>query len=223
MESGEAENDSPQTPSPFTIIPLRYPGSQNDPTACAWQRTIYSTCTADENNHLQSTIYTIQKYESTQADMSIQTLSLAQALVFFLVATFATGLAQQVVVETIQTGTGPSVTKAHRYESHVTLYIEDTATKEKTPSGWSTRKADGASADTPFSFQPGVNLIPGWTEGVLQMKEGERALLHVPAQLGYGSQSMGSKNGGSFYIPANSDLLFDIEILGMEGPPGQEF
>jgi hypothetical protein len=154
--------------------------------------------------------------------MSIQTLSLATALVLLLVATFATGMVQQVVVETIQAGTGPSVTKEHRYESHVTLYIEDTATKEKTPSGWSTRKADGASVDTPFSFQPGVNLIQGWSEGVLQMKEGERALLHVPAQLGYGSQSMGSKNGGSFYIPANADLLFDIEILGKEGAAKQQ-
>jgi peptidylprolyl isomerase len=94
----------------------------------------------------------------------------------------------------------------------VTLYIEN-ADKTRTPSGWSTRKEDGADVDTPFEFQPGVNLIQGWTEGVLQMKEGERALLHVPYSLGYGGQAMGSP-GGAFYIPANSDLLFDIEILG---------
>lgn len=139
-------------------------------------------------------------------------LSILKLLTFFLA--FVMVAAQQVVVETTQEGTGPSVTKDHRYKAHVTLYIEDTATKEKTPSGWSTRKEDGASADNPFSFQPGVNLINGWSEGVLQMKEGERALLHVPAHLGYGSRSMGSQNGGSFYIPANSDLLFDIEVLG---------
>ena len=48
------------------------------------------------------------------------------------------------------------------------------------------------------------------------MKEGERAFLHVPASLGYGDRPMGSP-GGAFYIPANSDLLFDIEILGKEG------
>ncbi len=36
----------------------------------------------------------------------------------------------------------------------------------------------------PFSFQPGRNLIKGWTDGVLQMREGERALIHVPPQLG---------------------------------------
>lgn len=48
------------------------------------------------------------------------------------------------------------------------------------------------------------------------MKEKERAWLHVPASKGYGASPMGSK-GGAFYIPANSNLLFDIEILGKEG------
>lgn len=124
-------------------------------------------------------------------------------------------LAQGVVVEVVSPGDGPAVTTEYRYTSMVTLYIEN-ADKTKTPSGWSTRKEDGASEDTEFAFQPGVNLIEGWTEGVLEMKEGERAWLHVPAAKGYGSRPMGSK-GGSFYIPANSDLLFDIEILGKEG------
>merc|ERR1719148_17650 len=97
----------------------------------------------------------------------------------------------------------------------VTLYIEE-ADKSKTPSGWSTRKEDGAAADQPFQFQPGVGLIEGWTQGVLQMKEGERAWLHVPSSLGYGGSPMGSR-GGAFFIPANSNLLFDIEVLGKEG------
>merc|ERR1719148_234551 len=121
---------------------------------------------------------------------------------------------QAVVVETTNPGTGPPVTKQYSYRSMVTLYIEN-ADKTRTPSGWSTRVSDGADADSPFSFQPGVNLIEGWSEGVLEMKEGERALLHVPSEKGYGSKPMGSP-GGAFYIPANSDLLFDIEILGKE-------
>merc|ERR1740123_709261 len=81
---------------------------------------------------------------------------------------------QAVVVETIAAGTGPAVTTRYSYRSMVTLYIEN-ADKSRTPSGWSTRVSDGASEDSPFSFQPGVNLIEGWTEGVLKMKEGERA------------------------------------------------
>ena len=119
---------------------------------------------------------------------------------------------QAVVVETISPGNGPAVTKSHSYRSMVTLYIEN-SDKSRTPSGWSTRKSDGADADSPFTFQPGRDLIEGWTEGVLKMKEGERALLHVPSAMGYGGTPIGSQ-GGAFYIPANSDLLFDIEILG---------
>eukprot|EP00587_Corethron_hystrix_P011208 CAMPEP_0113298452 /NCGR_PEP_ID=MMETSP0010_2-20120614/893_1 /TAXON_ID=216773 ORGANISM="Corethron hystrix, Strain 308" /NCGR_SAMPLE_ID=MMETSP0010_2 /ASSEMBLY_ACC=CAM_ASM_000155 /LENGTH=103 /DNA_ID=CAMNT_0000151513 /DNA_START=201 /DNA_END=512 /DNA_ORIENTATION=- /assembly_acc=CAM_ASM_000155 len=98
----------------------------------------------------------------------------------------------------------------------VTLYIEK-ADGSRTPSGWSTRKIDGAQADEPFEFQPGKNLIVGWTEGVLKMREGERALLHVPSDKGYGGRAMGQPNGGGFWIPPNSDLLFDIEILGKVG------
>mmetsp|Transcript_18970 Transcript_18970/g.44572 ORF Transcript_18970/g.44572 Transcript_18970/m.44572 type:complete len:163 (-) Transcript_18970:149-637(-) len=133
-----------------------------------------------------------------------------------------------VIVETIQPGSGSPVTKDHRYKSMVTLYIEQPnangdkeATSTKTPSGWPTRQSDGAAKDDPFTFQPGRNLIPGWTEGVLQMVEGQRAWLHVPARKGYGNRPMGSP-GGAFYIPANSDLAFDIEILGKEDDEATE-
>ena len=112
--------------------------------------------------------------------------------------------------------TAPAVQRGYRYSSHVTLYIENVDDGSRTKSGWSTRQENGADKDTPFVFEPGVNLIEGWTEGVLQMNEGERAYLHVPPELGYGSRPMGNPHG-AFWIPANSHLLFDIEILGKEG------
>ena len=106
------------------------------------------------------------------------------------------------------------VTRAHAYDSHVTLSIEhDDGTT--TPAGWSTRAENGGNG-SPFSFTPGRGLIDGWTQGVLQMREGERAILHVPAALGYGAREQGSK-GGAWYIPANSNLHFDIEILSKRG------
>ena len=101
----------------------------------------------------------------------------------------------------------------------VTLSIEnDDGTL--TPSGWSTRKENGGNGQ-PFSFKPGIGLIEGWTKGVLEMREGERAIMHVPAELGYGGKPQGSK-GGAWYIPANSNLHFDIEILGKLGSSGAE-
>jgi FKBP-type peptidyl-prolyl cis-trans isomerase len=117
-----------------------------------------------------------------------------------------------VIREIVTKGRGPPVNENNKYRSHVTLYIENDD-GSVTKSGWSTRQSEGAEKDEPFRFQPGRNLIAGWTEGVLMMKEGERAKLHIPAKKGYGAQPMGSK-AGAFWIPANSDLLFDIEILG---------
>jgi len=118
-------------------------------------------------------------------------------------------------LEVLEQGDGPQVTRKRKYSSQVTLYVEheDGST---TPSGWSTRKEDGAKEETTFDFQPGKKLIQGWTDGVLQMREGERAKLHVPALLGYGDRQVG-KPGGDFFIPANSNLLFDIKILGKVG------
>ena len=97
----------------------------------------------------------------------------------------------------------------------VTLSIENLQDGSITPSGWSTRKENGGDGK-PFSFQPGVGLIEGWSKGVLQMREGERALIHVPPGMGYGPKAQGTKGAG-WYIPGNSNLLFDIEIIGKAG------
>ena len=111
------------------------------------------------------------------------------------------------------------VVAAHRYEAHVTLWLE-AADGTLTPSGWSTR-AEHRGDGRPFAFQPGQGLIEGWTRGVLEMAEGERAKIHVPYELGYGTREQGSK-GGPWHIPAKSNLLFDIEILGKAGAKALE-
>ena len=91
---------------------------------------------------------------------------LIAATALLLGSSMTSAFAQEVVVDVISPGDGPAVTKEFRYSSMVTLYIEN-SDKTKTPSGWSTRKEDGADRDQPFTFQPGVNLITGWTEGVM--------------------------------------------------------
>ena len=50
--------------------------------------------------------------------------------------------ALEVKVDTKKAGSGPSVTKAHKYSAHVTLYIED-EDGSRTPSGWSTEGGRG--------------------------------------------------------------------------------
>lgn len=60
----------------------------------------------------------------------------------------------------------------------------------------------------PISF--GLNqVIPGWTEGVQLMVEGEKTRFFIPARLGYGNSATGK-------IPAGSVLIFDVELLAIE-------
>lgn len=49
-------------------------------------------------------------------------------------------------------------------------------------------------------------VIAGWTQGVPGMKIGGTRRLIIPAALAYGSRSPSAN------IPANSDLVFDIEL-----------
>jgi len=49
-------------------------------------------------------------------------------------------------------------------------------------------------------------MMSGFKEGVLTMREGEKARLFIPYYLGYGADKYGP-------FPAKSDLVFDIEIL----------
>ena len=61
----------------------------------------------------------------------------------------------------------------------------------------------------PFGFVVGVGrVIKGWDQGVAGMKVGGLRTLIVPAALAYGDKEVG--NG---LIPANSTLVFDIELV----------
>jgi FKBP-type peptidyl-prolyl cis-trans isomerase len=64
---------------------------------------------------------------------------------------------------------------------------------------------------TPFEFKLGAGMvIKGWDQGVAGMKVGEKAKLTIPADLAYGA------NGYPPVIPANSTLVFDIELLAIK-------
>jgi FKBP-type peptidyl-prolyl cis-trans isomerase len=64
-----------------------------------------------------------------------------------------------------------------------------------------------SSLDTgqPISFSLS-GVIQGWQQGIPGMKEGGTRRLIIPASLAYGSQANGT-------IPANSDLVFDVQLV----------
>lgn len=60
----------------------------------------------------------------------------------------------------------------------------------------------------PFQFTIGVGqVIRGWDEGVIQMSVGEKAMLHISSDFGYGARGAGG------VIPPNADLNFEVELL----------
>lgn len=53
-------------------------------------------------------------------------------------------------------------------------------------------------------------VIAGWTKGVPGMKVGGMRRLIIPAEMAYGASSPAPN------IPANSDLVFDIELVDIK-------
>jgi FKBP-type peptidyl-prolyl cis-trans isomerase len=60
----------------------------------------------------------------------------------------------------------------------------------------------------PVSFVV-TGVIPGWTEALQMMHPGDMYELTIPPDLGYGASANGP-------IPANSILLFKVELLGYQ-------
>ena len=69
----------------------------------------------------------------------------------------------------------------------------------------------GSPIDLPVN-----GVIPGWVEGLQLMHVGEKYKLYIPSELAYGAQSP------SPAIPANSVLVFDLELLAIKDPAKQE-
>lgn len=60
----------------------------------------------------------------------------------------------------------------------------------------------------PIDFPLGVGqVIEGWDKGIALLKEGSKARFVIPPHMAYGDRAVGG------VIPANSPLLFDVELM----------
>ena len=72
------------------------------------------------------------------------------------------------------------------------------------------RRGDaGGYAPTPSDYSKDARLIPGFREGLLAMSIGDKATIFIPAHLAYGERGIPN------VIPPNSDLIFELELVGL--------
>ncbi len=76
---------------------------------------------------------------------------------------------------------------------------------------------DGTEFDSSFKRNQPIDIpigvgqvIKGWDEGIMLLKEGETATLLIPSDLGYGSAGAGG------VIPPNAWLIFDVELVSVK-------
>ena len=57
------------------------------------------------------------------------------------------------------------------------------------------------------------SVVPGFGQGLTQMQKGGKYRITIPSRLGYGAEEKKNPQTGEVVIPANSDLVFDIELV----------
>jgi FKBP-type peptidyl-prolyl cis-trans isomerase FkpA len=66
---------------------------------------------------------------------------------------------------------------------------------------------EGQQAPLPLN-----HVVPGFREGLTRMHVGGKYRLTIPSEKGYGAEDKQDPATGETVIPANSDLVFDIEV-----------
>ena len=100
----------------------------------------------------------------------------------------------------VQPGTGAPALAGQRYRVHYTGWLRD-----------GTKFDSSRDPTEPFAFVQGRRqVIAGWEAGFAGMKVGGKRRLIIPYQMAYGDKGSGK------VIPPKADLIFDVELLGVE-------
>ncbi len=100
------------------------------------------------------------------------------------------------IIETLEKGSGDVTVKMNNIRVHYTGTLTD-----------GTKFDSSLDRGQPFAFTlGGGQVIRGWDEGLIGMQVGEKRKLTIPSDLAYGDKGIGP-------IPANSTLIFDVELM----------
>ena len=127
----------------------------------------------------------------------------------------ATSAAEEVVItpgltmKKLQNGYGRAAVAGDYASVHYTGWLFDEAAAD----GRGKKFDSSVDRGQPFEFSLGAGrVIRGWDEGVVGMLIGEKRLLKIAPELGYGNRGAGNA------IPPGATLLFEVELLGLRGP-----
>lgn len=103
---------------------------------------------------------------------------------------------EKVTIEDIKVGDGAEAKSGNSVTVNYTGTLTD-----------GTKFDSSLDRNQPFTFVLGDGeVIAGWDQGVAGMKVGGKRKLTIPPSLGYGDRATGK-------IPANSTLIFEIDLL----------
>lgn len=101
----------------------------------------------------------------------------------------------------IVTGTGAEVKSGDTVSVHYTGAVASTGAVFQSSKDFGT---------DPVTF-PLANVIKGWTDGIPGMKIGGTRRLLIPSEMAYGANPPAGSG-----IPANADLVFDVELVAIQ-------
>ncbi len=109
----------------------------------------------------------------------------------------------------LKNGYGRAAVAGDLASVHYTGWLYD----ENAPDGRGKKFDSSVDRGQQFQFPLGAGrVIRGWDEGVVGMLIGEKRELRIAPELGYGNRGAGSA------IPPGATLLFEVELLGLQGP-----
>ena len=106
----------------------------------------------------------------------------------------------ELVVEDLTVGDGAEATVGSTVSAHYVGVAHSTG--EEVDASW--------NRGAPLDFRLGVGqVIRGWDEGIVGMKEGGRRRLHIPSDLAYGERGAGA------VIKPGESLIFVVDLVSV--------
>ena len=112
-----------------------------------------------------------------------------------------TGGVTDLKIEDLKVGSGAEAAPGKTVTVHYTGWLTDG------------KKFDSSlDRQSPFKFRLGAHqVIAGWDKGVAGMKVGGKRKLTIPPDMAYGARGAGN------VIPPNATLVFEVELLDVNG------